>query len=301
MIQDPLRYSTPNPKHLFQGGFDVSHELRRVAGSFWEILKHAILPFQYASDKPEDPPEPDACTLDSTTIERCERLFDQIEGSREQLEQKARATFTMIAFLAPLLVSAAVYVLQRESESKDALIWLYVLAAAALLLAFGSITRAVTVRPRETPFLYLFLDAENGLFRPRNDGRYVRCLLYCSSVNSTSNQHIAQLVKGGQILTAIAVFLFVIAVIPEAFTLRTSPTKTEIVQPVKIADSGSVEIAQQLAHVTDAITQLRDSLVRRQSETTILQRIEALEQTSRANASKTKREPTQKRGKDQSH
>jgi hypothetical protein len=300
MIQKKTsRYFTQNPKHLFQNGFNLPHELRRSVLSFREILKYAILPFQYSSEKPEDPPQPDPKTLDSITIERCEGLFHQIEQSREQLEQKARATFTTITFLAPLLASAAVYVLQLGDAAKPASAWLYLPAIAALLLAFCSIMRAVTVRPREVPFLELFLDGENGLFRPRDDSRYVQCLLYCSSFNFMSNQHIAQLIKGGQILTSIAVLLFVAAIIPEASTLKTSPTKTEIVQPVKIADSDSDVIVQQLARVADAIAS-RSDLIRGQPEIELRTRIEELERNAQIDASRAKHEPTRKgRGKGQ--
>ena len=282
MANDPIRrYIAPAPKHFFQNGFERGRELRGLASRFFQILKFSLLPFQFEVAPPEDPPNPDPITLDETTVARCEKMFEEVEATREQLELKARATFTVIAFLTPLLISAIVYLLQLNDAEARGLAWAYVPSALVLVLAFTSVTRAGNVRPRLKLFLAQFLDPKAHAFLPRDDARYAQGLLLCAGTNVTSNDHISQLVKGGQILTALAVVLFVTAAIPTAMHLKPAAPKTEIAKPIEVIDTATSELARAIQQLSQEVSRLEANVSKAEAADALRVRVEALEKIER--------------------
>jgi hypothetical protein len=96
------------------------------------------------------------------------------------------------------------------------------LSAVCLLLGFISAIRAVGVKENQTLFLDSVL-TEDGQFRKYSEAFRARGLLYCASMNTAMNDHIAQFVKGAHILTAIAVLVLLAAAIPTSLVFLRLP------------------------------------------------------------------------------
>jgi hypothetical protein len=125
-------------------------------------------------------------------------------------------------------------------------------------LAFISAVRAVAVKGGET----LFLDSvihESGQFRKYNEGFHARGLLYCASMNTAMNDHIAQFVKGAHILSAASVLLLLAAAIPSGavfLRLPASPTQTQIVGPVSLSLPELTALRDDVANLKNDVQKL---------------------------------------------
>ena len=101
--------------------------------------------------------------------------------------------------LVPLIGSASVFLVKVEtsgSASKVIAVGLMVLSVIALFFGFISAIRAIFVGPRETLYIELVINLSDGEFRDYSKAFLARGLLYCTSVNTAMNDHIAQFVKG---------------------------------------------------------------------------------------------------------
>jgi len=235
--QDP--YTAQLPLVLGRGkGGSVKKQLKRIVLSFWRLLYQVFVPYNPRPEPPEDPPTPSSALADET-MEQCKKIYEDAETSRKYLEDKARATFTMTSFLAPLLVSVFVFLLSKAKASPATTLAIYIAMTAGIFLLFGfiSIVRAVSVQVRETLQLRSVLDMSTKDFRPYDRGFHAGGLLYCASVNTAMNGHIAQFVKGAQVMTALAVLLACAAALPLAYTLSKSQDQT----PHAVVD-GTVKI-----------------------------------------------------------
>jgi hypothetical protein len=94
------------PEHLKLFG-------KRFGFLVWQIA----VPFKFEPE-PIDPfPElnpPDKVA--EATVKQCQWIFDQSEQRRNQLEQKAQATFNLMLFLVPLLASTFVPRLPKNAD-----------------------------------------------------------------------------------------------------------------------------------------------------------------------------------------
>jgi len=224
---------------------------RRIGYIVWQI----VVPF---NPRPEDIaplPDPDATReVTESHVEQCQWIFDQAEDRRVHLEQKAQSTFGLMVFLVPLLASLFVFIISKGTTSSTLIFTLVLVGVSAvcLLLGFISAIRAVGVKENQTLFLDSVLD-EDGQFRKYSDAFRARGLLYCASMNTAMNDHIAQFVKGAHILTAAAVLVLLVAAVPTSVVflrLSPSPAETKIV--------GSAEIsAQELSALRDDIANLK--------------------------------------------
>ena len=194
---------------------------RRIACIVWQI----IVPF---NPRPEDItplPDPDAThEVSESHVEQCQWIFDQTEERRVHLEQKAQSTFGLMVFLVPLLASLFVFIISKGTTSSTLVFTLVLvgLSAVCLLLGFISAIRAVGVKENQTLFLDSVL-TEDGQFRKYSEAFRARGLLYCASMNTAMNDHIAQFVKGAHILTAIAVLVLLAAAIPTSLVFLRLP------------------------------------------------------------------------------
>jgi hypothetical protein len=194
---------------------------RRIACIVWQI----IVPF---NPRPEDItplPDPDAThEVSESHVEQCQWIFDQAEERRVHLEQKAQSTFGLMVFLVPLLASLFVFIISKGTTSSTLVFTLVLvgLSAVCLLLGFISAIRAVGVKENQTLFLDSVL-TEDGQFRKYSEAFRARGLLYCASMNTAMNDHIAQFVKGAHILTAIAVLVLLAAAIPTSLVFLRLP------------------------------------------------------------------------------
>lgn len=222
---------------------------RRTGYIFWQIL----VPFRSRPEEITPLPEP-KIELTESHLKQCQWIFDQAEQRRTHLEQKAQSTFGLMIFLVPLLASLFVFLIGKGIASSKFLILLVVLSAVLLLLGFTSAVRAVAVKETETLFLGSVID-EDGQFREYSKSSHARGLLYCASMNTATNDHIAQFVKGAHILTAGAILVLLAAAIPTslAFIKSRRSAQAEIVGTVNVS-------SRELTAIRDDISALRSEI-----------------------------------------
>ena len=216
------------PKHFKQGLYSLGY----IA---WQI----VTPFKSRPEAVAEFPEPDpGVKVSEPLVNQCRWIFDQAEDRRSHLEQKAQSTFSLMLFLVPLLTSLFVLVIGKGAISKafGFTLTLIIVCSIFLILAFIAAVRAIAVKGGET----LFLDAvvhESGQFRKYSEAYHAQGLLYCASINTAMNDHIAQFVKGAHILSAAAILALLVAAIPSVglFTAPAVPVQTQIVGPVSLS------------------------------------------------------------------
>lgn len=213
---------------------------KRFGYLVWQIL----VPFRFQPESIAPFPESDkSIKTTEATVKQCQWIFDQAEQRRNQLEQKAQSTFGLMIFLVPLLSSAFVFVAGKATLGNLRTIAIVLVGAAALfvLLGFISAIRAVGVKTSETLSLGSVLH-DDGLFRAYEESFHAKGLLYCASMNTAMNDHLAQFVRGAHSMTAIAVLLLLVAAIPTSLAAVKSssePTTTKISGPVEVFSKGS--------------------------------------------------------------
>ena len=213
---------------------------KRFGYLVWQI----VVPFRFQPESIAAFPESDKSNKTAeATVKQCQWIFDQAEQRRNQLEQKAQSTFGLMIFLVPLLSSAFVFVAGKAALGHLRTIAIVLVSAAALfvLLGFISAIRAVGVKTSETLSLDSVLQ-KNGVFRPYEESFHAKGLLYCASMNTAMNDHLAQFVRGAHSMTAIAVLLLLLAAIPTSIAAVNSssePTTTKVLGPVEVFSKGA--------------------------------------------------------------
>lgn len=245
------------PKH-------ANHILRSLGYILWQI----VVPFKSRPEEIAEFPDPDpAIAVSDSHVKQCQWIFDQAEQRRSHLEQKAQSTFSLMLFLVPLLASLVVFVIGKGTTSKTFAftLTLAIVSSIFLILAFIAAVRAIAVKGGETLFLDAVIDA-SGQFKKYSEAYHARGLLYCASMNTAMNDHIAQFVKGAHILSAAAVLTLLVAAIPsiELFTVPTSPVQTEIVGPVSISVPELASLRNDLASLRSDIQKLSSTKVSQQ-------------------------------------
>jgi hypothetical protein len=203
-----------------------------------------FIPFE--SEPRPIPPFPDSASgakVEESTVKECQWIFDQAEQRRNQLEQKAQSTFSLMVFLVPALTSAFVYVAGKAQSGllRELTIVSVSLAGLFILLGFISAIRAVGVKSNLTLSLDSVLQVD-GAFRPYDESFHAKGLLHCAATNTAKNDHLAQFVRGAHSMTAIAVFLVILAAIPASYTAATQSenlARTAIVGTVQVMPTPS--------------------------------------------------------------
>jgi hypothetical protein len=221
------------PRHLV-------HLVKSVAIQVWQVFVPFEAEPEAIPDFPETTQEPNNR---EAIVEQCQWIFDQAEQRRNQLEQKAQSTFSLMVFLVPVLTSVFVYVVGKAKTgiSRQVIIGLICLAGLFVLLGFISAIRAIGVKSNQTLSLDMVIDT-NGGFLPYDEVRRAKGLLYCASMNTAKNDHLAQFVRGAHSMTAIAVIFVILAAIPTSFTAASQsedPARTTIVGTVQVAPAAS--------------------------------------------------------------
>lgn len=230
--------------------------------SFWQIIRHVFVPFKSQPEGIENLAEITGSLTDDKQLDQCQKIYEQVEASHVFLEEKARSMFVLVAFLAPFLASVFVFLLDQpvtESTSRTISVSLATVSSILLFLGGISIVRAISVKERQTLFLGSVINLVDKKFLTYNRDFYARGLLHCASMNQAMNAHIAQFVKGAHILTALAVFVFVGAVIPAAIAVPSTPTKVELVGSVNIDSAELVKLQKQVTDLGKSLAVLADS------------------------------------------
>ncbi len=216
------------------------HLVKSIAIQVWQVF----LPFEAEPETiPDFPETTQGINNAEATLKQCQWIFDQAEQRRNQLEQKAQSTFSLMVFLVPILSSVFIYVVSKAKTGffREIVIGLIFLAGLFVLLGFISAIRAIGVKSNQTLSLDLVIDS-NGVFLPYEEFRHAKGLLYCASINTAKNDHLAQFVRGTHSMTAIAVLFVILAAIPTSFTVVTQTgdiARTTIVGTVVVSPASS--------------------------------------------------------------
>lgn len=253
--------------------------IRLQLQKFLVILVQCFVPFRPQPEAIDDIPETDA-KVNSEQVAQCQKILDEADGRREHLEQKAQSTFGLIAFLAPLVISAFAYLAGSAenaiAENRGWLVGASVISAVFMLLAFVSVARAVSVKAAERLFVMSVID-DNGRFREYNEAFHARGLLYCAAMNEAMNDHIAQFVKGAHVLTVAAILALLIGAAPIGLRALNSPSTMEQSELSGLKDVTAIGLAE----VRDELSRLRHDLQERQLTDEWVKRLEQLEEATK--------------------
>jgi hypothetical protein len=150
-------------------------------------------------------------TVDDEQVDQAKLIFDQAEGHRAALEDKARSIFGTITFLAPIVASTSLFLFKQTSGGtlfRDTALALTALAVIMLLVALLSVWRALEVKELEGVGLDAVLDPDFK-FRKYDQVRRAQMYLQCALSNQVVHNRIADLVRGSQTLTLLAVVTFI--------------------------------------------------------------------------------------------
>jgi hypothetical protein len=244
---------------------------RSLGYTLWQI----VVPFKPRPEEIDGFPDLDPnIKVTESHVEQCQWIFDQAGERRVHLEQKAQSTFGLMVFLVPLLASVFVFIIGRGTTSSTiiATLILVCLSAFLLLLGFVSAVRAVAVKENQTLYLQSILN-EEGQFRLYSEAFRARGLLYCASMNTAMNDHIAQFVKGAHMLTAAAVLVLLIAAIPTSIVFLNatpSPVQTKIIGSVSVS---SLEVSA----LRDDVATLKNDIQKLSNDRVTADELKALE------------------------
>lgn len=177
------------------------------------IFEQVFTQYQEQPDNPADFPE-ETNEPDDKQLEQCQLIFKQSEERRLHIEQKAQSLFSLIIFMAPALGSMFVFI-YKDSPPIGTTGWIIIIlifmSFVLLALGFISVMRAISVKAHEILFIESVVDKKSGKFKEYSKAYHAQGLLYCASINTAINDHIAQFTKGAQVLMIFAAILSLIA------------------------------------------------------------------------------------------
>ena len=213
--------------------------VKHIVGSLY-ILSRPLIPYESTPRQPAPLPE-EAGDVTDEQLAQCQAIFDQCETRRAHIEKKAQWTFTVFAFLFPALASVLVFLIRdpafRIATYSLSLVLLLV-SGCLLILSFLSAARAIAIHSREFLHVHAVINNETGAFLKYSKASYAQGLLYCAAMNTATNDHIAQFVRGAQNLLVSAVLVFVSGIIATGFNLT-----TDIVPPIEAKSLGAVSLS----------------------------------------------------------
>lgn len=258
----PSRYFAKRP-----GPRRFSLETLKQSGrTVWHLFRHT-----FASYDP-NPPELTALTSDNPKgsiqkeqVELCRLVYDTEEHRHEKLEEKSTATFSLLAAITPFIVSAVVYMATSSAfaagERRFALV-IFALSFVSLLIAFLASVRATGIRAVTSLHIHSVIDPKTDFIKPFNPDYFGRGLLWCASVNSAVNDHIADFVRAAQVFLVFSVILLVFAAAPVLVILKPTAKPQEIRGTVQVQSAALQEISGSISKTSDALTQLEKDRVR---------------------------------------
>lgn len=215
----------------------------------------------------------------------CEHLAGDAEARLTKLETKATGLLGLIALVAPLIASAAVFIRQHSLPPFPNVSTLTLNLAAMLFLALGlcAALRALAVRGQESLFLNAVVDPAKDVVRPYTPDFFGRGLLHVAAARQAICDHLADFVRAAQVFLVLGVLLAATAAGVVLFQVHED---TQTVQgtigldtPTLSAIQHSVESVNQAAatrldHIESELATLRQS----QSNTQTAARLEHLTQ-----------------------
>ena len=184
------------------------------------VFLQPLIPYESGPTIPKKELPEEAGDVADEQLMQCQSIFDASEARCTHIEQKAQWLFTAIAFLMPTLGSVLVFLIRDPAfRTQGCPLSLGILLAAAclLILCFIASSRAMAVRAREILHMHAVVDRQTGAFLEYRKDFHAQGLLYCATMNTATNDHIAQFVRSAQILLTTAVVLFVFGLIATVY------------------------------------------------------------------------------------
>ena len=204
------------PRFTRQGVRAVAKSIIRFGYAFLQPL----IPYKSSPTIPKKDLPEDAGDVADEQLIQCQWIFDAGEARLAHIEKKAQWLFTSIAFLMPALGSVLVFLFREPAfgtQSCPLSIGILLAAACLLILCFIAASRAMAVRSREILHMHAVVDEQTGAFLEYRKDFHAQGLLYCATMNTATNDHIAQFVRSAQILLTTAVVLFVLGLIATVY------------------------------------------------------------------------------------
>lgn len=208
---------------------------------FAYILFQPFIPYDSRPGEPESSLPENAGDPAEEQLVQCQAILDQSEARRAHIEQKAQWAFTVIAFLMPSLASVLVFLIRDpalQATNRTPSLVLLSVSAGFLLLSFVSAARALAIRGSEILHLGAVVEGENGGFRNYDKAFHAQGLLYCATMNTATNDHIAQFVKGAHVLMAFAVVTFASGAVATGLQLTARPAP-----PIRAEVTGTISLS----------------------------------------------------------
>jgi hypothetical protein len=250
-----------------------------------EFIDIILQPFVLYESGPRDPaPLPEkAGEATEEQLAQCQAIFDQSEARRAHIEQKAQWAFTVIAFLLPSLASVLVFLLRDpalQAANRTTSLVLLSVSACLLLLSFVSALRALAIRGSQILHLGAIIDDENGNFRNYDRAFHAQGLLYCATMNTATNDHIAQFVKGAHVLVAFAVVTFASGAVATGLQLTARPAppiRAEVVGTVSLSPTDLSGLHSDIREVAAALATLATATSKESQMKLLADRVATLE------------------------
>lgn len=230
-------YLRPEPAPFWRG---LGRGVKRWALAFVDWLRHAFRPYKRAPrpDREITPEDPEG-NISEEQLRVCEHIAEREASRTDKLEQKSTVLLSVVAVIAPLVISTLVYLAGRPSLDGPArwlTVGLVLLALLLFLAAFVAGARALAVKGHDELHLQTVIDLERGSIREPDPDFFGRGLLAITSRRQAMNAHLADFVRGAQTFLMTGVALVLLAGLPvlwSEFSHRTvRPTPEERVETV---------------------------------------------------------------------
>jgi hypothetical protein len=253
-----------------------------IACEFIDIILQPFVPYESGPRAPAPLPE-NAGEATEEQLAQCQAIFDQSEARRAHIEQKAQWAFTVIAFLLPSLASVLVFLIRDpalQAANRTPSLVLLSVSACLLLLSFVSALRALAIRGSQILHLGAIIDGENGNFRNYDRAFHAQGLLYCATMNTATNDHIAQFVKGAHVLVAFAVVTFASGAVATGLQLTARPAppiRAEVVGTVSLSPTDLSGLHSDIREVAAALATLATATSKESQMKLLADRVATLE------------------------
>lgn len=201
---------------------------RQLGSTFAHLLRHTLSAYAPAPHAAvELSLSAPAGKIRGEQLAVCKEIAADSVARLDKLEQKSTTLLSVIAVVAPLTASAAVFIKKQSLPAFAGWVTLSldVLGTVSVLLAFVAVLRALAVRGHQALFLNTVIDPESDRIREYDEDFYGRGLLYTAAHRQAVCDHIADFVRASQVFLVVGVALATVAALPALIVVHDEPTK----------------------------------------------------------------------------
>lgn len=198
--------------------------------TFFHMLRHTLALFESSPRaKVEIGRSTPPGKISDSQLEICRGIADDAEARLAKLEQKSTTLLAVVAVVAPLTASAALFVVKEKlpTSVRIATLTMDMFSGIFLLLAFVAVLRALAVRGQEQLFLNTVIDPAKDEIRSYDPDFYGRGLLWVAANRQAVSDHVADFVRAAQIFLACGVICVLLAGTPMVLFIRDSPQEID--------------------------------------------------------------------------